>query len=107
MPLDTCITNVGEYYSSHYLDSTFAKDVKELVATWNEQGSQSPPRRLQSLSQNYFRAKTQSLDEAKPIRRQFAGEELRGWHAHLLQTLGYDDLTITTQDIEGVNIRAV
>ena len=26
MPLDTCITNVGEYYSSHYLDSTFAKD---------------------------------------------------------------------------------
>ena len=32
MPLDTCITNVGEYYSSHYLDSTFAKDVKDLVA---------------------------------------------------------------------------
>ena len=38
MPLDTCITNVGEYYSSHYLDSTFTKDVKELVKKWNELG---------------------------------------------------------------------
>ena len=84
---------VGEYYSSHYLDSTFAKDVKELVAKWNEQGSQSPPRRLQNLSQYYFRAKMQALDEEKPIRRQFAGEEVQGWHAHLLQALGYNDLT--------------
>ena len=60
MPVDTCITNVGEYYSSHYLDSTFTKDVKTLVAKWTEEGSQSPPRRLQSLSQHYFRAKTQA-----------------------------------------------
>ena len=101
MPLDTCITNVAEYYSSHYLDSTFAKDVKELVAKWNEQGSQSPPRRLQSLSQHYFRAKTQALDEDKPIRRQFAGEEVRGWHAHLLQALGYNDLTRFDHPVEG------
>ena len=48
MPLDTCITNVGEYYSSHYLDSTFSKDVKELVSRWNEQGSSSIPRRLRT-----------------------------------------------------------
>ncbi len=63
MPLDTCITNVGEYYSSHYLDSTFTKDVKELVKTWGELGSDAPPRRFQNLSQYYFRAKTQVLDE--------------------------------------------
>ena len=30
MPLDTCITNVGEYFSSHYLDSTFANAVEQL-----------------------------------------------------------------------------
>lgn len=101
MPLDTCITNVGEYYSSHYLDSTFTKDVKELVKTWNEQGSQSAPRRLQNLSGQYFRAKTQALDEDEPIRRQFAGEEVRGWHAHLLQALGYDDLTPFDHPVEG------
>ena len=91
MPLDTCITNVGEYYSSHYLDSTFSKDVKELVAKWNERGSDSPPRRFQNLSQHYFRAKTQSLDE-EPIRRQFAGDEVRGWHSQLLHALGYTEL---------------
>jgi hypothetical protein len=51
MPLDTSITNVGEYYSSHYLDSTFAKDLTSLVAEWNKQGSQAVPRRLQALAQ--------------------------------------------------------
>ena len=101
MPLDTCITNVGEYYSSHYLDSTFAKDVKDLVKQWNDQGAQSAPRRLQNLSQHYFRAKTQALDEEKPIRRQFAGDELRGWHSHLLQALGYSDLTPFDHAVEG------
>ena len=54
MPLDTCITNVGEYYSSHYLDSTFAKDIKGLMAQWKEQGSQAAPRRLQRLSDLFF-----------------------------------------------------
>lgn len=101
MPLDTCITNVGEYYSSHYLDSTFAKDVKDLVKQWNDQGAQSAPRRLQNLSQHYFRAKTQALDEEEPIRRQFAGDELRGWHSHLLQALGYNDLTPFDHAVEG------
>lgn len=101
MPLDTCVTNVGEYYSSHYLDSTFAKDVKGLVKRWSEEGSQSAPRRLQSLSQYYFRAKTQALDEEEPIRRQFAGEEVRGWHAHLLQALGYTGLDQFDAPVEG------
>ena len=101
MPLDTCITNVGEYYSSHYLDSTFTKDVKDLVKKWSDQGSQSPPRRLQNLSQHYFRAKTQALDEDEPIRRPFAGDEVRGWHAHLLQALGYNDLTAFDHPVEG------
>lgn len=101
MPLDTCITNVGEYYSSHYLDSTFASDVKELMAKWNERGSDAPPRRLQNLSQYYFRAKTQVLDEELPIRRQFAGDEARGWHSQLLSALGYTDLQPFDHPVEG------
>ena len=101
MPIDTCITNVGEYYSSHYLDSTFAKDVKDLVARWNEQGSEAAPRRMQNLSKYYFRAKTQALDEENPIRRPFAGEEVRGWHSQLLHALGYTDLKPFDHSVEG------
>ena len=101
MPLDTCITNVGEYYSSHYLDSTFTKDVKELVGKWAEMGSDAPPRRLQNLSQYYFRAKTQVLDEDEPARRHFAGEEARGWHTQVLHTLGYGDLEAFDHPTEG------
>ncbi len=101
MPLDTCITNVGEYYSSHYLDSTFSKDVKELVSRWNEQGSSSIPRRLQALGQLFFRAKTQALDQLLPEERQSAGDEIRAWHTQLLHALGYSDLQPLQFSVEG------
>jgi len=39
MPLDTVTNDVGEYYSAHYLDSTFAKDIAELKRRWRELGS--------------------------------------------------------------------
>lgn len=92
MPLDTSILNVGEYFSSHYLDSTFAKDVKALTDGWKEAGSQAAPRRLQALSTAYFRAKTLALDEERAERRALAGDEIAAWHALLLQALGYSDL---------------
>ncbi len=92
MPLDTCITNVGEYYSAHYLDSTFSKDVKDLISDWAKLGSAAPPKRLQSLSTQYFLAKTQALDEEDPALRSQAGKELQSWHSHLLQALGYSSL---------------
>lgn len=101
MPLDTCIANVGEYYSSHYLDSTFTKDVKELVKTWNQQGSHSPSNKLQGLSQQYFRVKARALDEEEPARRQFTGEEVMGWHSGLLHALGYTELQPFDAPVEG------
>ena len=101
MPLDTCITNVGEYYSSHYLDSTFARDVRELVNRWREDGAQAPPRRLQRLGERYFRVKTQALDEDAPELRARASEEVAGWHAHLLQALGYTDVHAFDMPVEG------
>lgn len=89
MSLDTSINNVGEYYSSHYLTSTFSNDVKNLIAEWRKQGSNAVPRRIQQLSQLYFRAKTQALEEDIPEHRWQAGEDLSAWHAHLLENLGY------------------
>jgi hypothetical protein len=101
MPLDTCINNVGEYFSSHYLDSTFAKDVKELVSKWNEQGSQSVPKRVAALSQHYFKAKTQALDEELPENRHTCGDEINSWHSQLLHALGYQDLQPFEHSVEG------
>lgn len=101
MPLDTSILNVGEYFSSHYLDSTFAKDVKALTDRWRDEGSQAPPRRLQALSTAYFRAKSLALDEERPERRALAGEEVATWHAQLLQALGYADLQAFDVPVEG------
>lgn len=91
MPLDTSINNVGEYYSSHYLDSTFSGDVRQLTSKWREQGSQSLPRRLQQLSAKYFAAKSQAMEEDRAERRWHLNSELAGWHAHLVDTLGYSD----------------
>lgn len=101
MPLDTSITNVGEYFSSHYLDSTFARDVKDLVDKWNEQGSQAAPRKLQSLGQLYFRAKTDAIDEDEPMRRGLTSDLVRGWHSQLLEALGYNELTRFDIPVEG------
>ncbi|HQH74644.1 MAG TPA: hypothetical protein PK360_21385, partial [bacterium] len=91
MPVDTCIANVGEYYSSHYLDSTFAGDLKQWIQQWREQGSQSVPQRLKRLSPLYFRAKNRALEEDDPDKR-WVAEELAAWHSQLLSALGYTSL---------------
>lgn len=100
MVLDTCISNVGEYYSSHYLDSTFAKDLKDLVKKWKDEGSQSVPKRAQGLSQRYFSAKTAALDFDKPEDR-CQTDDISGWHAHFLEALGYSDYTPLDQPVSG------
>ena len=101
MPLDTSISNVGEYYSSHYLETTFAKDLKDRAAQWKEQGAQATPRRLQKLGQLYFRAKALALDVDEPADRCDAGDDIAGWHAHLLDALGYADRQPFNLSVEG------
>jgi len=101
MPLDTSINNVGEYYSSHYLETTFAKDLKDRATQWKEQGAQATPRRLQKLGQLYFRAKSLALEVDEPADRNDAGDDLAGWHAHLLDALGYADRQPLNLHVEG------
>ncbi len=104
MPLDTCITNVGEYYSSHYLDSTFARDVDNLVKGWREAGSQAPPRRVAALSVPYFKAKSLALDESQPDRRADA-DDVAKWTSLLLQALGYEVLERVDIPVDGGEFR--
>jgi hypothetical protein len=100
MALDTCISNIGEYYSSHYLDSTFTKDLKDQIKKWKDEGSQSAPKRTQALAKNYFTAKAAALDFDEPEDR-YKADEIAGWHAHLLSALGYNDYTPFDQPVSG------
>ncbi len=97
MSLDTSISNVGEYYSSHYLSSFFAKDIKKLVAQWKEQGASSTPSKIRQLSQTYFKEKNLALDEPDQQDRL----NLAGFHAHLLEALGYTDRKSREIFVEG------
>lgn len=90
MALDTSIHNVGDYYAAHYLDSQFLKDVEPFLKAWRPLGSASPARRMASLSDAYFRAKSHALDYDHPqLRLKSDDPDLAGWHGQLLQALGY------------------
>jgi hypothetical protein len=90
MSIDNAIQNVGEYYAAHYLAERFAKDIADQVKAWKARGSQSVPRRLQALSDLYFRAKSQALEYPDPdVRSRARDTDLRGWHTQLLAALGY------------------
>jgi len=56
---------------------------------------------VQALSVRYFRAKGQALEEEKPERRFKAGDELTGWHSHLLEALGYPAVQPLCLPVEG------
>lgn len=90
MPLDFAIQNVGEYYSSHYLDTTFSKDAQKFTQSWKEAGAAAAPRQLQRLGKLYFRAKADALEEADWTRRWNAGTDLAAWHGELLRSLNYN-----------------
>jgi hypothetical protein len=105
MPIDTSIHNVGEYYSSHYLNNTFAKDIQQIISDWRKQGSQSIPRRLQHLSQHYFKAKSLAILEPE-INKRYHEEknetnDLSSWHTYLLHELGYNDCKPVDIPVEG------
>jgi len=90
MPLDPCIHNVGEYYSSHYLDTGIDSDVRDIRAGWRELGSTAPSRRLQSVGELYFKAKAQALDYIHhPSDRFHATPDLAALHSRILDALGY------------------
>ena len=62
MAIDTsAISNVGEFYSDHYLDAILDKDVKSHFKAWEESegnGYIAPHKRLSGLSSAYFKLKS-------------------------------------------------
>ena len=100
MPLDPCIHNVGEYYSSHYLDTGMDADVRDIRTGWRELGSSAPSRRLQAVGELYFKAKAQALDYIhQPADRFHATPDLAALHSRILDALGYviDPLNISVE----------
>jgi hypothetical protein len=92
MSIEATIQNVGEYFSAHYMSDNkgLTKDISEHVKYWKEQGSQSIPRQLQSLSEDFFSAKSKALDYPEPELRDKTKEKyLNNWHPKLLSALGY------------------
>ncbi|WP_299018077.1 hypothetical protein [uncultured Photobacterium sp.] len=92
MSLDTTIKNVGDYYAAHYLadKNGFAKDIADKTAAWKNQGSSSVVKKLQALSDKYFKAKSRALDYPGPqLRTRAKTDEIDSWHSLLLNALGY------------------
>ena len=62
MAIDTsAISNVGEFYSDHYLDAILDKDVKSHIKSWEEaegNGYVAPHKRLSGLPSAYFKLKS-------------------------------------------------
>lgn len=92
MTISTVIDNSTEFYSQHYLESTFQNDLKELRERWRELGASSPARRLGACGAEYFRAKEEALQISEPIKRNSRDsrfESIASWHSSLLGALGY------------------
>lgn len=104
MALDFAIHNVGEYYSSHYLDTTFSKDAQKFTSSWKEAGAAASPRQLQKLAQRYFKAKAQAIEELDWNQRHNAGVEIQSWHSYLLQAIGYNDLEAMDLPVESGDV---
>lgn len=90
MPLDSCIHNIGEYYSSHYLDTGMESDVKDTLRGWREVGSTAPSRRVQACGELYFKSKAQALDfSSDPAGRFQSSADISALHPRILDALGY------------------
>ena len=95
------IQNIGEYFSTHYLESTFVNEIKPIVSQWRTTGATSPPRRLAALASVYFRAKTDAIECDLPEDRAQDSDNVNTWHRRLLQSLGYEDLNPSLLEVEG------
>ncbi|MGK7875373.1 MAG: N-6 DNA methylase [Xenococcaceae cyanobacterium] len=87
----TGITNANEFYSNHYLDAILTDDLKDVAKRWKAQAeaneSKTPPERLSSLAQDYFRTLNQWEAETNESDRLSLQ---RQWLAQFLGVLGYE-----------------
>lgn len=101
--LSTGIENRGEFYSHHYLDALLESDLKPLLQKWldAEQGSpsvRSPEKRLNGLANKYFAARSAS---AEALDTDAAWSIAHGFHAHLLEALGFHRAPVAARLADG------
>jgi len=65
MPLDTAIRNVGEYCSTHYLDTAFAEDIRDLKKRWTAHGMNASSGGVRAVSDLCFLIKVQAVELAQ------------------------------------------
>lgn len=89
MPFDATVTiNVNGFYSDHFLDSLFERDesVRGVYDRW-EDAPAPPPKRLGTLSRDYFRAKA---DATRATREEDRLADTRTINRALAEALGYE-----------------
>ncbi|MHB1359225.1 MAG: Eco57I restriction-modification methylase domain-containing protein [Rhodocyclaceae bacterium] len=95
------LENVNEFYSQHYLDEIVERDLKDLFERWKQEGATSPPSRLRSSINGYYRQRDKFLREKTlPGRRALLAdlaEPILGALGYTLQqeSLALDDLALS------------
>ncbi len=87
------IINENEFYTNHYLSEIFEGDIKNQIASWQTQESDSdsyrtPFRKLKGLGAEYF-AMVKELQHAKSDTQKQL-EQSRVFYRHFLAVLGYE-----------------
>lgn len=81
------INNVGEFYSNHYLDSLFEKDLKTVFEKWKDEKAESPFRKLSNCAQSYYKTKAK-IAYSKSLEDSF--ELTHPVNVEILEALGYE-----------------
>jgi hypothetical protein len=86
----SAINNVGEFYSTHYLDAILDKDVKSLVKSWEDaegNGYIAPHKRLSAQAAKYFKLKSKLTHSVERHEQYIISHEV---NVTLLEALGYE-----------------
>lgn len=95
------LENVNEFYSQHYLDEIVERDLKDLFERWKQEGATSPPSRLRSSINGYYRQRDKFLREKTLSGRRALladlAEPILGALGYTLQqeSLALDDLALS------------
>ena len=87
------INNENEFYTNHYLNEIFEGDIKEQIASWQKQESESesyktPFRRIKGMGADYFGLLKQLQNSKTTTEKKL--EESRVFYRSFFDALGYE-----------------